>query len=98
MPGEHPRLTDGEGRGVVQAQPRTHGEPFHRTAGERNQQGDPADQVRRRAVQQQIALAAQGGDGGDTDPTEVDQATVHQRAGPPGPAPAPVTGIDQARP
>ena len=98
MPGEHPGLTDGEGRGVVQAQPRTHGESFHRTAGERDQQRDPADQVRRRAVQQQIALAAQGGDGGDTDPTEVDQATVHQGAGPAGSATAPVTGIDQSDP
>ena len=98
VPGQHPGLTDGEGRGVVQAETRTHGESFHRTAGERNQQGDSAHQVRRRAVQQQIALAAQAGDGGDTDPTEVDQSTVHQGAGPPGAAPAPVARIDQGDP
>ena len=98
MPGKHPRLADGERRGVVQAEPRPDDEPFHGATGERNQQRDAADQVRRRAVQQQITLAAEGGDGGDTDPTEVDQATVHQRAGPSGPATAPVTGVDQSDP
>ena len=64
MPRQDAGLTDGEGGGVVQTQARSHGQPLGRAPGERNEQGDPADQVRRRPVQQQIALPAQGGDSG----------------------------------
>ena len=49
-------------------------------------------------VEQQVAFAAQRGDGSDADPVEVHQTAVDQRAGAPGPPAAPVTRLQQADP
>ena len=98
MTAQHARLTEGEGRRVVDAQRRPHGQSLRRPPGERNQQRHRADQMRRRTVQQQIPLPAQGGHGRHADLSEVDQATVDQGAGVAGAAATPVARLDQTDP